>query len=271
MSTQTQGGDDLSSSIQQKINRIQELRAEADRLTREAEQEYFTPERLARFDERYRRMSFNDALLLVTQTHPAYDIEFDRCLGYCKKHSLYSFAPQTGEVRQPPMPADEKFGPAPVVDFESRKAAADRIRDAQIAKDSEQQKARGEILSDDEANDSLRKERLEKVAAQTAEFERRAEEANRITNGLAVHGSHHESRDHAPVVEVTREEVLARIAEENAELERRRKEAKKIESAHLAESELARQAKELSASLQRVERLATPSGTSNSSNSSTKL
>ena len=66
MGTQTQGGgSDLPPSIQQKIDRIRELQSEIARLTEEAEREYFTAERLERFDEKYRRLSFNDALLLV--------------------------------------------------------------------------------------------------------------------------------------------------------------------------------------------------------------
>ena len=238
MGTQTQGGgSDLPPSIQQKIDRIRELQSEIARLTEEAEREYFTAERLERFDEKYRRLSFNDALLLVAFSHPEYSIEFDRCLGYCKKNQLYSFAPQIGEVRLPPVPHDDAHGPAPVINFEECHREAIRIRDAQIAKASEDRKARGEAGPEE----SSFADRLNEIAAETADFEQRAENARKITTDLSDRGSRNESRDHAPVVEATRDEILTRLAEENAELEARRIEAERIRDSKLSEAELARQ------------------------------
>jgi hypothetical protein len=237
MSTQTQGGDsDLSPSIQQKVSRIQELRAEADRLTKEAEQEYFTPERLERFDQRYRRLSFADALVLTTRTHENYDIEFDRCLGYCKKNQLYSFAPQSAEVRQPPMPVDSPLGPAPIPDWDSRKAAADRIRDQHPERACE---VHPEPPPDDRGTPMA--ERLEEVAAATAEFESRICEAKAITAELSTRDSRNEARQRPVITETGRDEIIARITAQNAELEKRRTEAERIRNSKLRESELARQ------------------------------
>ena len=190
---------------------------------------------------------------LITVGHPSMDEEFCRCYRFCRERRLFAFG-QVAEVRQPPMPVDSPLGPAPILDWDSRKAAADRIRDTQIAKAREAQKERGEIRPDDEGNDSLRKERLDKVAAQTADFERQLQESQKITADLSVRGSRNETRDRAPVVEATRDEILTRLAEENAEQEARRAEAKRIQDAHLAEAEERRQKLEAPAKLERVNR-----------------
>ena len=124
-----------------------------------------------------------------------------------------------------------------MINFEECHREAIRIRDAQIAKASEDRKARGEAGPEE----SSFADRLNEIAAETADFEQRAENARKITTDLSDRGSRNESRDHAPVVEATRDEILTRLAEENAELEARRIEAERIRDSKLSEAELARQ------------------------------
>lgn len=52
---------------------------------------------------------------LITVGHSSYDEEFCRCYRFCRERRLFAFG-QVAEVRQPPMPVDDKFGPAPIAD-----------------------------------------------------------------------------------------------------------------------------------------------------------
>jgi hypothetical protein len=219
-------------SIEEKLLRIKELQSEIQRLSREIENEFYTPARLKAFEERYRTMKRVDIVPLITLGHAAYDEDFARCFRYCLERQIGSFAPLPSPTHNPPLPVDEKFGPPPTVDFESRKAAADQIRDQLLAQASEEPKERREAEQEGFSRDG----RISEIAAQTADFNQRSENARKITSDLSARTSCNESREHTPVVETSREAVLERIATENAELEKRRQAANRIKETLLSDS-----------------------------------
>ena len=181
----------LPPNIEEKIAKARELKAEAERLIREAEAEYFTRELLDRFWQRYVNLSQNEIIPLIVNTQPGYDDEFAKCYQYCRMHGLYGFGMVPTPKHNPPMPVDEAKGPAPVVDFESRKAAADRIRDDSIAKAGAEQIERGELPPEENFE---RAKRLAEIAEESAHFEQRVQEGRQIEANLSAKGSRSETQ-----------------------------------------------------------------------------
>jgi hypothetical protein len=211
-------------SVEEKVARIRELRAEIARLTQEAEAEYFTPEKLERFAQRYRSMKYEDALILVTPSHPNYDDEFCKCAQYCRIHRLYGFGVPEPPKHNPPVPRDDKFGLAPTVDFDTRMSEANRLRDEAIAKEAQQPQPgnRGEIYVDERMA-----KRLDNVAKQTADFDQRAAEAKAIADQLASE-TKPESRVISEPAGPSLAEQRERIAKETKEHEVRQAEAARL-------------------------------------------
>jgi hypothetical protein len=128
------------------------------------------------------------------------------------------------------MPVDSPLGPAPILDWDSRKAAADRISTEHPERAC---KVHPELPPDDRGTPMAK--RLEEVAASTTDFDARLEEARKIGTSI----SESEMKKSSPVPRATKsepdtlEQVRNQIAKETADLAERQRKAAQIRDQYI--------------------------------------
>jgi hypothetical protein len=214
-------------SIEEKLQRISALQAEIQQLSQEVEAEYYTPDKLERFHERYRTMKASDVIPLVTVGHPEFDSEFSRCFRYCRARQLYAFSPwSAAEIRQPPLPQDDAHGKPQRIDYDAKLREAHRIRDEAIAKETEERRRTEVPLRPELPTINPRVDQVAKAAAINEEFNSRSQEAAKLSETTRLADQRPEkSRPPSPPSGTPLDEQQAQIAKQTLDMQERHQKA----------------------------------------------
>jgi hypothetical protein len=227
---------------EEKLARMDELRAEFNQLKAEVQADIeseFTPEVLQSFWDRYKLMSVDDIQRIISPGHPCYEAQFQLLLGYVMRNRLFGFAP-ANHTRQIPVPVDDAMGNAPVINYEERHREALRIRDELITKDAERRRSTEVPLRSEPVAPRIAPI-LNEIAAATADFDSRHQEALRLSEAAKLNDDQRIAAEEArkrsfasaqPTLQSeqlpTLDQEQQRIAVETADVQSRQAEAKRL-------------------------------------------